>query len=200
MPSSPKIKKEMILKSALDLVKNNGYESLNIKELARKIGCSTQPISWHFQNMEGLRNSLAEYARSYANEKLISTSDQPLQVFEETGISYIRMAKEEPNLFRFLYLNGYKGQCAGNFNALTSDKTHRELVKNIANFFQFSTSMAEKYVQNTIIYTHGIASLIATGVIETTIEEAMRLVNKTADLFLLDAGILEVNIPQHKMG
>lgn len=48
MPSSPKIKKEDMLKTALDIVMESGYSALNIKEVAKRLGCSTAPISWQF--------------------------------------------------------------------------------------------------------------------------------------------------------
>ena len=48
MPSSPKIPKELILEYALKMLIRDGYAALNIKALAKEIGCSTQPISWHF--------------------------------------------------------------------------------------------------------------------------------------------------------
>lgn len=41
MPSSPKIPKETILKHALEMLIQDGYSSINIKTLAKKIGCST---------------------------------------------------------------------------------------------------------------------------------------------------------------
>lgn len=75
MPSNPKIPKATILKHALDMLIQDGYSSINIKSLARRIGCSTQPISWHFGNMVNFRNALTEYALHYANEKMLSASE-----------------------------------------------------------------------------------------------------------------------------
>ena len=75
MPSSPKIPKETILQHALEMLIQDGYASINIKALAARIGCSTQPISWHFGNMENFRNALTEYALVYANKKMLSASE-----------------------------------------------------------------------------------------------------------------------------
>lgn len=63
------IPKEAILKAALRKLIRDGYSSLNIKSIAEEIGCSTQPISWHFGNMETLRRALAEFALNYAMRK-----------------------------------------------------------------------------------------------------------------------------------
>ena len=45
------VSKEVILDSALAMLIRDGYSSINIKSLAAEIGCSTQPIVWHFENM-----------------------------------------------------------------------------------------------------------------------------------------------------
>ena len=48
----------------------DGYDSINIKNVAKEIGCSTQPISWHFGNMDGFRTALTEKAGQYVKGKL----------------------------------------------------------------------------------------------------------------------------------
>ena len=73
MPSSPKIPKEVILENALHVLQRDGYENVNIKAVAKEIGCSTQPISWHFGNMDGLRRELSEYAHKVALEKIANS-------------------------------------------------------------------------------------------------------------------------------
>ena len=65
MPSSPKIKKEDILQTALEIVTQDGYAALNIKAVAKKLGCSTAPISWQFGGMDGLRQELREICGEY---------------------------------------------------------------------------------------------------------------------------------------
>lgn len=62
MGRKTRISKEIILRKALEMLIRDGYSSINIKTLSKEIGCSTQPLVWHFGNMEGLRNALAEYA------------------------------------------------------------------------------------------------------------------------------------------
>lgn len=102
MPSSPKIPKEMILEYALKMLIRDGYAALGIKALAKEIGCSTQPISWHFGNMERLRTVLAEYTLQYAQSKMHLTQ-LSMKGFAGVGLAYINMVFDEPNLFRYLY-------------------------------------------------------------------------------------------------
>lgn len=163
----------------------DGYSSINIKTLSKEIGCSTQPLVWHFENMEGLRKSLAEYALHYANNKMCPSAINAIEAFEQVGAAFIHIAVGTPNLFRFLYLEGYSGSPAENFDALIADDDNAELIKRIASDLSISEESAGSYLQNTIIYTHGIAALAATGIIKASEKEMMRLVNRAADAFLV---------------
>ena len=40
------IGKDVILEAALQMLIADGYESINIRTLAEKIGCSSQPLVW----------------------------------------------------------------------------------------------------------------------------------------------------------
>ncbi len=198
MPSSPKIPKELILEHALKILIREGYSALNIKSLAKEIGCSTQPISWHFGNMEGLRKALSEYALNYANNKMRPTAENAIAAFEQVGTAFIHIAVTEPNLFRFLYLEGYSGLPSDNFDALVADEDNAVLIKRISKNLAISEESAGRYLQNTIIYTHGIATLTATGIINASEKEMIRLVNCAANAFLVQEGVPAHKIPKHK--
>ena len=92
------ISKEVILQTALQMLIEEGYSSINIKTLSQKIGCSTQPLVWHFENMDGLRKALVEYALNYANDKMMPKEDSNVMPFEQVGNAYIKLALYEPNL------------------------------------------------------------------------------------------------------
>lgn len=75
MPSSPKIKKEDMLQAALKLIAKNGYAALNIKAVAKELGCSTAPISWQFGGMDGLREELIPFVEQYIENTYYSQSN-----------------------------------------------------------------------------------------------------------------------------
>ena len=80
------ITKDMILEAALRMLIRDGYPSINIKTLAAEARCSTQPIAWHFENMEGLRRALTVYAREYAEKKIASCADNAVDERKWKGI------------------------------------------------------------------------------------------------------------------
>ncbi len=50
-----RITKEMIVDAAFSLARTDGMEQVLIKNIARKLGCSVQPIYSYCENMEGLQ-------------------------------------------------------------------------------------------------------------------------------------------------
>lgn len=197
MARKTQISKEVILQAALEMLIEKGYSSINIKTLSQKIGCSTQPLVWHFENMEGLRKALADYVSIYANKKMCPSVEGAVNAFEEIGRAYIKMALNEPNLFQFVFLNGSGCYPMGNAEMLIEEKDHAQLIKMIANEFQISEKNAGQYFQNTLIYTHGLATFVATGMMRLSEEEIMILINRSGDNFLMQAGVPAYKIPKH---
>jgi len=190
------ISKEVILQAALNLLIRDGYSSINIKTLAKEIGCSTQPIAWHFENMEGLRSALADYALAYAAGQVVLDGTNELAAFESMGRSYVRMAVREPNLFRFLYLGENTKGMVTRFSDIGTGAQGQERIGRIAAYFGITAESVKRYWQNTVIYSHGVATLVATGVIKATEEEMMDMINRAADGFLMQEGVPADKIPQ----
>lgn len=188
MPSSPKIPKDKILKTALLLLIRDGYTSLNIKTLAKELGCSTQPISWHFGNMEGLRKELADYALSYTNKKMQPHTDNAFEAFTEIGSAYANIAFDEPNLFRFLFLDGSSGYCIGGMETICGLSENNDLIENISELFGITVNNAAEYIGNCIIYSHGILALVVSGVIKSNKDQVLQMINNAGYAFLLKAG------------
>ena len=187
MARKTQISKEIILQAALELLIEKGFPEVNIKTLSQKIGCSTQPIVWHFGNMDGLRVALGQYALTYANKKLCPTADDGDNAFGQVGRAYIRLAINEPNLFRFLYMSGKSQFSLQNFDGLLTDEGNAELIKTLSVKLQISEIRAGRYLLDTIIYTHGIAALVVAGVIQANENEIMDHVDNAANSFLLKA-------------
>lgn len=175
MPSSPKIPKEMILEYALKMLIRDGYDSLNIKAIAKEIGCSTQPISWHFGNMDGLRNALSEYAQNYAVSKLFKMQANAILSFLDLGMNYLNIAFDEPNLFRYVFMNDCGGYVANDVRAFSDAGQNAVITEMISNQLEITKELASTYVQDLSIYTHGLASYIATGVVRISKQEAKEM-------------------------
>ena len=182
------ISREVILEAALKMLIRDGYASVNVKTIAAEIGCSTQPIVWHFKNMEGLRLALSGYAMEYAAKKAASNYENKLESFEFLGRSYVKMALKEPNLFKFLYLGESPMGKPYNLKDVGRAK-NKAIITMIAEQTGLNEEQVIRFVRNTIIYSHGIATMIATGVLKGTEKEMMEMINNAADAFILSEGI-----------
>lgn len=198
MARKTQISKDVILQAALDMLIRDGYSTINIKTLSKEIGCSTQPLVWHFENMEGLRRALADYALSYANKKMDPSGNDGVNAFSQVGQAYIKMALYEPYLFQFVFLNGSGCYPMGNSEMLIKDEDNAQLIKRIANEFQITEKEAGQYFQDTLIYTHGLATFVATGIMRLSEKEMMILINQASNNFLIQQGVPVNRIPQHK--
>ena len=190
------ISREMILEAALKILIRDGYAAVNVKTIAKKLGCSTQPVVWHFENMEGLRSALSEYAREYAARKAVSDSRNKIESFEFLGRSYVKMALKEPNLFKFLYLGESPMGKPYDLKGIARDKKNKEMISKIAEQTGLNEEQVIRFVRNTLIYSHGIATMVATGVFKGTEKEMMEMINDAADSFIMKEGIDPEKMPE----
>ena len=63
MPPRKRIFREDILKAAVHLVQQEGASALSVRNIAKELNCSTQPIYSQFESMETLRDELMAYIR-----------------------------------------------------------------------------------------------------------------------------------------
>ena len=179
------VSREVILEAALKMLIRDGYASVNIKSLAAEIGCSTQPIAWHFDNMDGLRMALAEYSKEYADRKSAPKKGNAIEGFEYMGESYVKMALNEPNLFKFLYLGESPLGKPYELKDVSGAKDNEEMIKSIAEITGLSFEQIARVIKNTIIYSHGIATMVATGVFKASKKEIMSMIKAASEAFLI---------------
>ena len=106
MPRKTVIFKKDIIKAAVELVRSDGYESLNARALAKALGCSTQPIFSNFSSMDDLMKSVLEATLDVYNDFVRREFEREsgYPPYKTNGMAYIRFAIEEKNLFRLLFM------------------------------------------------------------------------------------------------
>ena len=162
MGSIARIPKDQILDAALKMLIRDGYDSINIKTLAKELGCSTQPISWHFGSMPNLRKELTEAAFQYADKKMIPPSDDVVAIdrFREMGNRYIDLAYDEPNLARFL-TEAHEGHTfAEQFIEILDRSMDETMSRQIADVLSVSVDQAEHLIQTLMLYVQGLVTMI----------------------------------------
>lgn len=101
MPPRGRITREMVVDAGFALARESGLEAVSVRAVARRLGCSTQPVMYHFKRVEALRRAVYERADQYHTAYLTEVSGpRPLL---EIGLAYIRFAQTEKPLFHLLF-------------------------------------------------------------------------------------------------
>ena len=178
------ITKQIILEAALRMLIRDGYSSINVKSLAGEIGCSTQPIVWHFENMQAFRREFFHYCVCYAKEQFTVWNGSLDEMLMETARGYITIACNMPNLFRFVFVDN-KDECKNSdvVQDLQLDNT-KKIIALLCQEKGLSEQQAASFLMNYEFYIHGIASYTASGFVNYPEEEIIAVVSRARNAFL----------------
>lgn len=188
MPSSPKIKKKDMLKTALNIVIERGYSALNIKAVAKELGCSTAPISWQFGGMDGLRTELIPFAEQYVEENYYCNGgNNALSTFEQRGKGTVELALEKSNLFCFLYMGDRNQLLSKGFQFMAKDDSFYKIM---SDELGITVGQAKDFCMMMVIYTQGMGTLIASGIVQDTKENMFQMIHNTGITYLKGLGVI----------
>ena len=160
MPPKIKIFKENIIESAFTLTREKGWEFINARSLALQLACSTQPIFRVYKDMVELKRDLFSYIEGFYNEYIESRMN-PDNIFFSIGMAYISFAKEEPNLFRMIFMNNHFK--VNNFIEMIDGDDNAMIAAGIAAANNIGIDDARLLYVETWLFTHGIASMLVTN-------------------------------------
>ena len=170
MPPKPKFTKEEIVAAALALLSEKGMEALTARELGLRLGSSARPIFTVFQSMEEVQRQVRKAAMEHFNsftEKAMNFSP----AFKQFGMQMILFAKEEPRLFRLLFMT--ENARARSFEDVFAELggTARLCIGLIERDYGLTEPEAMELFRHVWIHTYGIGALCATGMCGFTEEE-----------------------------
>ena len=163
MPPKAKFTREEVIGAALEIVKRDGIEVLTARSLAAELGSSPRPIFTVFESMEEvLRAVTASAVKLY--EKYEDEGMEGLNSFKGAGTGYIRFASEQPKLFQLLFMKERCGFADHKKTLTVIDNYYEKILNLVQKQYGFSRETSEEIYMHMWIYSHGIASLIATNV------------------------------------
>ncbi len=174
MPAVKKVSREEIVEAALEVVRDGGFSAVNARSVAKKLGCSTQPIYFSFQNMDELKAALTERAIQMHERRVrdsLHAHEGRDSRYSSYGTGFVRFAAEEKQLFRWLYLEGEQ------LGPYQNDILLPEVIGVIMEEFGYGEDVARRFHQDMIYFTYGLAILANTGhlpLTETELREAFR--------------------------
>ena len=157
---APKYKftKEEMVEAALQVVRTKGIGGLTAKTMADELGTSTQPIFTSFGSMEGIKQEV--YAAAVRVYDGYTDAGLKAEVpFFGVGMQYIRFAREEPELYRLLFLSRET-----DLSAMKSMEHLQQLVRpTLMRIYCMTSQEADLYFRNLWLVVHSLSTLIVTG-------------------------------------
>lgn len=133
---------------------------MTAQRIADVLGTSTRPVFTCFETMEKVKAEVYaetlkvydDYANAGLKEKI---------PFFGVGMQYIRFAREEPELYRFLFLTRAQDK---EHSAMKSMQHLQELVRPaLMNIYRITAEEAERYFRDLWFVVHSLSTLIVTG-------------------------------------
>lgn len=177
MPPKQKVSKKDLISVSLNIIQENGVDTFNARTLAARLGCSTQPIYSNFATMDELKSELLlashKKYRSYLKREFTL---QRYPEYKASGMAYIRFARKEKELFKFLFMRDRSCETVD-----FTEEDFTDSVYMIQKQFGFTYEDATTFHMEMWAFVHGIATMLATSYLDLEDEE---ISNMLTDIFL----------------
>ncbi len=175
MPPIRKVQREDIINISLEILKNESMDSLNARRIASELNCSVQPIFYNFENMDDLKTAVFNKIYSIYLEYMNKGSKEE-NAYKGMGLAYIRFAKDYPNYFKTIFMN--KTDLTPDV-FIDNDDMGNNIIKYGMEFTGFDYETQKDFHLKVWIFTHGLATLVATKTVKISDEEVEKLLEET---------------------
>lgn len=168
MPPRVKFQKEEIVQAALQIARQKGIDAVTAREVAAALRVSPRPIFTYYDSMDQLRRDVFELAKEQYRAYIERGLSEPIP-FLGVGQQYIRFAKEEPELYKLLFLTRPDGAVGG---AMESLRFSQALVReSIMRIYRMDAHEADCYFRDVWLMAFSFATMIVTDDCPFTDEE-----------------------------
>ena len=154
MPRKVQFSREMIIDAAIEMIREQGSESINARDLGLRIGSSSRPLFTAFKNM----NELLAAVRAEASErflrymKVAEETDNGEPVSKRMGLRIVQFAYEEPNLYKFIHWSGGTMPDVAALSEIMAGQYMRD--------YQLTHDEAKVFFRQMMIFSLGLCSMI----------------------------------------
>lgn len=173
--------KEAIIEAAFTVTREQGWESVTARNIAKRLGSSTMPIYSSMRSMDEIQAEV----RGRAEQLLLDFQsrdygdDNPMNM----AMGYVTFARDERHLFRFLF--DFKGKRPAaredSGSAVPLDQVIAAGPVHLAD--QVPTAMRDPRILKSWIFTHGLASMVSAGVLDLPDEKIRSLLLESGAAF-----------------
>ncbi len=179
MPPRITTSKEMIIEAGYSIADKEGIGRVNCRAIAKKLGCSTQPVFSRFPNMDELKEEVFKYAcdqlqKSIA-ERLESSKEHSLL---ETSVTVLAdLARDHKNLYKLIYLSDFRSEKSF-MEEGEKYLTNKLIIKELIDTYNIDPDRAEGIFERTSLLVHGICTVIATTAMNYSNEQAIKMIHE----------------------
>ncbi|MBR3743349.1 MAG: TetR/AcrR family transcriptional regulator [Clostridia bacterium] len=170
MPPKVKFQKEEVVQAALQVARKGGIDTVTAREVAKELGVSVGPIFTWFETMEQLKAEVYTLAKNYYRDRIERGLAGPIP-FLGIWRQYLAFAREEPALYRLLFLTRPDSVSGGAIEVL---RFSQELARpSIMQIYNMDAESADKFFRNIWLVAFSYATLIVTEDCPCTDEEML---------------------------
>ncbi len=168
MPPKVRFQKDEIAAAALNVARKHGIDAVTARETAKELGMSVGPIFTWYETMEQLKADVCKQAKGVYREYIERGLAGPIP-FLGVGQQYLQFAKDEPELYRLLFLRKPDSVSGGAMEAL---KFSQDLAReSLMRIYRMEAWMADRYFRDLWLVVFSFATLIVTDGCPYTDEE-----------------------------
>ena len=174
MPPKIQFTKADLLRAAFRITRRDGIGAINARAVAKELGCSTQPIFRAFRSMEEVKREMMRMAMDLYSQYITRNSASVAKPYLHTGLAYVAFARNEAELFKLLFM---RDRVSDGTAGETQDDTLDYVIGLVMENTGLQRSEALRFHRHLWVYTHGLATMIATKFLTIDNAEVERLLS-----------------------
>lgn len=180
-PREKEFKKQDIVNAAFEVVRKQGREKLSARTIAQVLNSSTMPIYSYMKSMKKLEREIEHKASDLLFEyQTVCRTGRP---FLDTGIGYVIFAKEEKNLFKYMFMTE-RSSLPDQPNDNDLD-TIVEIMHEDSTLEGLDREKMRAVLEKMWIFVHGLACMLSFGIFEQDSEEhIVSLIQQTGNFVI----------------
>jgi len=160
MPPKVKFTSNEIIEAAVKITRTKGIAAVTAREVGATLGVSSRPLFTYFDTVEELKREVYIYAKNLYKEYVENGLKAEIP-FLGVGQQYLRFAKDEPNLYKYLFLTPPDGVRGGVMEGL---KLSQDLAReSLMRIYNMDADTADKYFRDLWLVAYGFTTMIAIG-------------------------------------
>lgn len=188
MPPKAELTKEKVLSAAFELVRKQGFEAITARNVAQSLNCSTQPIYSLYNSIDELKASVYDKAAEFSRRCMAEYQESVNSPALNLTIGFLYFAQNEKQLFRTLYLSGYR-----KYNPQTDQFLGEELttlyMRHSKRLHDVPNEQLKRIYLKLMIYLIGIGTLLNSDTLELDMNEAIEMIREMYEMLLQKEGL-----------